>query len=110
TAAGPLEKLAALDRLDHVLGLLAVDAAVLELDRGVAILPGHADQLGPVLPLPRHRRARDDLVLDPSLLQRLLHPPAGMPAELDPLGGAAVELHGHRFTITPDKPPGRNRP
>src|SRR5688500_5422756 len=49
------------DRGRHVLGLLAVDRAVLELDHGVLALPAELLRL---VPLARAQRALDDLVRD----------------------------------------------
>src|SRR6266536_2812141 len=41
---------------------------------------------------------RNDLVVDARVLERLLHAPARMPGELDPLVLAAVQLDGHEET------------
>jgi hypothetical protein len=41
------------------------------------------------------QRALDDLVLDPLLVERLLHPPARVGIDLDPLERAAMELDRH---------------
>src|SRR5215218_526180 len=92
--AALLLELARRDRLGHVLRLLAIDRAVVEFDPGQPLLPGLLDR---VLALaPRERRALvDDLILDLRLVERLLHAPAGMTPDLDPLVLAAVELDGH---------------
>ena len=57
---------------------------------GIERLAGALDHRGAVLPA--RPRAFHDLVLDPLLIERLLHLPAGMSAGLGPDVGATVEL------------------
>src|SRR5690349_19776370 len=68
-----LEQLPGADARLHVLGLLAVHAAVLELDDGVLPLPAQPLEL--VALAPAHG-ACDQLVLDALLVERLLDAPA----------------------------------
>src|SRR5205085_88049 len=93
------------DRLGHVLRLLAVDRAVVELDPRVLLLAGSGF---------RHRaverpRLRHCFVPDALLVERLLHPPAGMTVELHPHVPAAVEFDRHHFpplgrmSVTPSR-------
>lgn len=78
------------DRAGHVLRFLAIPAAVIELDRRVERLARALDHGRPVLRTPR---SRHDLVGDPPLVERLLHPPTR--AE-PPRGSAAMQLHWRR--------------
>src|SRR5205085_8905989 len=66
------------DPLLHLLGLLPVPGAVLELDRGIELLPRARDDRLALVPL---ARARDALVLDTHVHERLLDAPAGMPLD-----------------------------
>src|SRR5207249_1275811 len=76
-----LEELSGANRLSHSLRLLAVHAAVVELDRRVQPLPGQPREL---LPLPPRERTEGEVVLDPGLVERLLHAPARVHLELQP--------------------------
>src|SRR5665647_1359896 len=80
------------DRLLHVLRLLPVPAAVLELDRGIEPLAG---VLLDLVALAAPQRADHALVLDSHLLERLLDLPAGVASDLEPDARAAMELDGH---------------
>jgi bifunctional non-homologous end joining protein LigD len=95
-AAALLVQPAGRDRRGHLLRILAVRGAVLELDRGVLALPGEALEVvalaGPEGPL-------DLLVLDAGVVQRLLHLPAGMARELDPPVRTSVKSDRHVATI-----------
>src|SRR5690349_6148049 len=82
TGAPLLHQLPVADRPRHVLRLLPVPRAVLELDRGIGGLPRPFDDGG--AGLPAGPRALDDLVLDALLVERLLHLPARMAARLRP--------------------------
>src|SRR5262245_14459312 len=86
------------DRLRHLLRLLAVDRAVLELDHRVGALPGDLLDLAPVL---AQERPLHHVVLDPLLVERALHLPARMTPELHPNVRAPMELDRHRPTILP---------
>src|SRR6266545_4844276 len=79
---------------------------VLELDRRELGSTGLFDQLGSLVALPRVRRTRHDLVLDPHVVQCLLDAPAGMPADFHPLPRAAEKPHSHGPTISPKRPTG----
>ena len=80
------------DRRRHVLRVLAVDRAVLELDHRVLPLSAQLLELvATALP----ERPLHDLVLGTGGVQCLLHPPAWMPVDLHPHVRAAVELDGH---------------
>src|SRR3954452_17147710 len=92
-----LHEPAVADRPLHVLRLFAVPRAVLELDRRERVLPGAGDDVGALLaagPRPRH-----DVVVDTGLVERLLHPPARVAAELDPHVRASMELHRHSVSL-----------
>src|SRR5438876_6348207 len=84
-----------LDRLRHVLRLLAVDRTVLELDHRVLPLPG---QLLDFVAVARPGVRNDD-VIDPGLVERLLDAPARMAAELRPEVAAPVQLDRHRTSL-----------
>src|SRR5918995_299118 len=86
------------DRGRHLLGLLAIGRAVLELDHGVLALAGQALE---IVALPGAPRALDDLVRDPRPVELLLDPPARVPRELDEHEGAAVQADAHGPTILP---------
>src|SRR3954454_1663079 len=86
------EELAVPDPGGHVRRLLAVDAAVLELDHRVLPLP--AERLE-VVALAAAHRPGDQLVVDALLVERLLDLPTRMGADLQPDIRAAVELDGH---------------
>ena len=73
----------------HLLRFIPVPTAVFEPDGGVKRLPGAVDDGRAV---PGTRRSAHDLVLNPFLVERLLHRPAR--AEL-PRRSAAVKLDGH---------------
>src|SRR5439155_16038995 len=89
-----------LDRLGHLLRLLAVDGAVLELDHRILLLARELlDRVALAI------RMRDDDVVDARLVERLLHAPAGMAADLDPEVRAPVELHGHEAKAMPSAGP-----
>src|SRR5690349_11749688 len=79
--AGVLEQLARADLLGHAGGLVAVGAAVLELDRRIFPLPGQALH---VVSAPAPHRSLDDHVVDAGLVQRALDLLARMPLELGP--------------------------
>src|SRR5512132_2427891 len=89
-----LEELAVLDPLRHLLRLLAVDRAVLELDPRKSLLARLRDGvLAPEVLL------SDELVLDPGLVERFLHLPAGVRALHEEVL-AAVKLDCHRGELS----------
>src|SRR5205085_635349 len=75
-----------------------VDASVLELDRRIEPLSGLLLEL---IALAARQRPLDDLVFDALLVERLLHLPAGMRADLHPHARTAVELDGHARNLQP---------
>src|SRR5690348_16164754 len=93
TRALLLHQLPVANRLRHVLRLLAVPRAVLELDRGIRGLTCSFDD--GCASLPARPRAFDDLVVDALLVERLLHFPARMSVGLRPQARATVELDRH---------------
>src|SRR3954467_911004 len=94
-----VEELAGPDPLGHVLGFRAIHAPVLELDHGVLALPRELLDLAPIPQWFLHH-----LVVDPLLVQRLLHFPARVRADLDPHQRAAMKLDGHRRRSYPSPP------
>src|SRR3954452_2860046 len=102
-SAALLHQAAGLDRRRHLLRLLAVDGAVVELDHGVPRLPGELLERIAV-PIP----VLDDLVVDARLVQLALHTPARMPSELHPDVRAPVELDRHGHTLC--SPSARTQP
>jgi hypothetical protein len=81
---------APVDRARHVLRLLAVPGAVLELDRRERALAGVLLHGGAVLA--ERPRPGDDDVVDSFLVERLHHDPARMLRRLQPDVAAAMEL------------------
>src|SRR5205823_9520744 len=100
-----LVQAAGADRLGHVLRLLAVDGAVLELDPRVLLLAGALNRVGAIAP----PLFLDDLVVDSLLVEGLLHFPTRVTRELDPDVGATMELERHqppsfgRISVTPSR-------
>ena len=89
------------DRRRHVLRVLAVHRAVLELDHRVLPLSAQLLELvATALP----ERPLHDLVLGTGGVQCLLHPPAWMPVDLHPHVRAAVELDGHSILVSTGGP------
>src|SRR5579862_2569405 len=83
------------DRRCHDFRFFTVDRAVFELDHRIELLPGEPVQ---VCALARPQRPSHDLVVDPPLVQRLLHPPAWSEP---PWCRAAMELDCHPAEDTP---------
>src|SRR5581483_7672608 len=84
------------DPFDHVARLLAVHAAVLELDHRVEALPAEALEL--VAPTAADG-PRDNHVLDARGVELALDTPARMPRDLDPEVRAAMQLDGDDRTL-----------
>src|SRR5215204_4666122 len=101
-----LLELARLDRLAHVVRLLAVDGSVVEFDPRQALLARPLDRVLARAPAEGWALV-DDLVLDLCLVERLLDAPARM-LPLYPLVLAAMELDRHAVSSRLGRRPGRD--
>ena len=92
-------ELAGADPLDHPGGLLADHRSVLELDHRQLALAGQLLDLGPLRP--RRPFVLDDLVGHAGVVQRLLHAPARMAADLHEQCRASMQLDRHLRLLSP---------